>query len=52
MPQDIILSTRDLTKEFGGFIAVKGVNLEVARGTIHALIGYTETKLTWISASS
>ena len=36
---DIILSTRGLTKEFAGFTAVSGVDLEVRRGTIHALIG-------------
>ncbi len=36
---DIILETRDLTKEFRGFVAVKDVNLRVERGTIHALIG-------------
>ncbi len=35
----IILATEDLTKEFSGFVAVNGVNLQVARGTIHALIG-------------
>jgi branched-chain amino acid transport system ATP-binding protein len=34
-----ILETNDLTKEFAGFVAVSGVNLRVARGTIHALIG-------------
>jgi len=34
-----ILSTEDLTKEFAGFVAVRGVNLRVERGTIHALIG-------------
>jgi branched-chain amino acid transport system ATP-binding protein len=39
MADDIILQTRGLTKEFKGFIAVKGVDLEVRRGTIHALIG-------------
>ena len=38
MPE-IILETRDLTKEFRGFVAVKDVNLRVERGTIHALIG-------------
>src|SRR6202035_5107704 len=26
-------------KEFAGFVAVNGVNLQVERGTIHALIG-------------
>ena len=39
MSGDIILETEDLTKEFAGFVAVNGVNLRVARGTIHALIG-------------
>jgi branched-chain amino acid transport system ATP-binding protein len=34
-----ILETEDLTKDFAGFVAVNGVNLRVARGTIHALIG-------------
>ena len=34
-----ILETEDLTKEFAGFIAVRSVNLRVARGSIHALIG-------------
>jgi len=37
--EDIILETEDLTKEFRGFVAVKGVGLRVRRGTIHALIG-------------
>ena len=37
--EEIILETEDLTKEFAGFVAVNGVNLRVARGTIHALIG-------------
>src|SRR5690349_12574354 len=35
----VILETEDLTKEFRGFVAVKGVRLKVRRGTIHALIG-------------
>jgi len=39
MAPEIILETRHLTKEFRGFVAVKDVNLQVARGTIHALIG-------------
>ena len=39
MPDDIILQTRGLTKEFKGFVAVNGVDLAVRRGTIHALIG-------------
>jgi len=37
--EECILETEDLTKEFAGFVAVRGVNLRVARGTIHALIG-------------
>jgi len=39
MSGETILETRGLTKEFKGFVAVKGVALRVARGTIHALIG-------------
>jgi branched-chain amino acid transport system ATP-binding protein len=36
---DAILSTENLTKEFGGFVAVSNVNLVVKRGTVHVLIG-------------
>ncbi|RYF66870.1 MAG: ATP-binding cassette domain-containing protein, partial [Comamonadaceae bacterium] len=36
---DIILETRQLTKEFKGFTAVSKVDLNVVRGSIHALIG-------------
>jgi branched-chain amino acid transport system ATP-binding protein len=36
---DYILETRNLVKEFKGFVAVNGVNLKVKRGAIHALIG-------------
>jgi branched-chain amino acid transport system ATP-binding protein len=36
---DVILETRNLTKEFKGFTAVSAVNLQVERGHIHALIG-------------
>ncbi len=39
MSQDLILETRHLVKEFKGFTAVDDVNLQVRRGTIHALIG-------------
>jgi branched-chain amino acid transport system ATP-binding protein len=39
MSQEFILETRDLIKEFKGFVAVNGVNLQVKRGQIHALIG-------------
>ena len=39
MADEIILQTRGLTKEFKGFVAVNRVDLDVRRGTIHALIG-------------
>src|ERR1700694_4152854 len=36
---DVILETEDLTMEFVGFVAVAGVSLRIARGTVHGLIG-------------
>lgn len=39
MAEDHVIETRGLTKSFKGFTAVRGVNLRVRRGTIHALIG-------------
>ena len=39
MSSDIILQTQGLTKEFLGFAAVSGVDLQIRRGSIHALIG-------------
>jgi branched-chain amino acid transport system ATP-binding protein len=39
VPGDTVLETEDLTKDFAGFVAVRGVNLRVARGSIHAMIG-------------
>jgi branched-chain amino acid transport system ATP-binding protein len=39
MSSEYILETRDLVKEFKGFVAVNGVSLKVRRGQIHALIG-------------
>ncbi|HZZ91870.1 MAG TPA: ABC transporter ATP-binding protein [Usitatibacter sp.] len=39
MNGDTILETRELTKEFKGFVAVDHVSLKVRRGAIHALIG-------------
>ena len=39
MSGDVILETRGLAKEFKGFVAVDGVDLQVRRGDIHALIG-------------
>ncbi|HEX4384880.1 MAG TPA: ABC transporter ATP-binding protein [Myxococcales bacterium] len=38
MPETL-LETRGLCKQFRGFYAVKGVDLKIERGTIHALIG-------------
>ena len=39
MADDVLLETRNLSKEFAGFLAVNGVSLRVKRGSIHALIG-------------
>ncbi len=39
MGGDVILETHGLTKEFAGFVAVKNVDLQVRRGSVHALIG-------------
>src|SRR5471030_1448061 len=39
MSDDYILETKNLVKEFKGFVAVNDVSLRVKRGSIHALIG-------------
>lgn len=39
MSAQYVLETRSLTKDFNGFVAVKNVDLQVRRGTIHAIIG-------------
>ena len=39
MTDDWIIETKGLTKEFKGFVAVRGVDLRIRRGSIHALIG-------------
>lgn len=39
MSTDYILETRNLVKEFKGFVAVDDVSLRVKRGATHALIG-------------
>ncbi|MDH2426311.1 ABC transporter ATP-binding protein [Sphaerisporangium sp. TRM90804] len=36
---DAVLSARGLAKEFRGFRAVDGVDLDVAEGSVHALVG-------------
>ncbi|WP_342363259.1 ABC transporter ATP-binding protein [Terrarubrum flagellatum] len=38
-PGDFILQTKGLSKDFLGFSAVRNVDLNVRRGTVHALIG-------------
>ncbi|MDB5744509.1 MAG: amino acid/amide transporter ATP-binding protein 1, family, partial [Polaromonas sp.] len=35
MPEEFILETRGLTREFKGFVAVNNVELKVKRGHIH-----------------
>lgn len=39
MEADYILETKNLAKEFKGFLAVSDVNLRVRKGAIHGLIG-------------
>ncbi len=39
MNEEWILETRGLVKQFNEFVAVNGVSLRVARGSVHALIG-------------
>jgi len=39
MSEQFVLETRNLVKEFKGFVAVDNVNLQVRQGDIHALIG-------------
>ncbi|MFG6176646.1 ABC transporter ATP-binding protein [Halomonas sp. THAF12] len=39
MTQEFVLETRGLTKQFRGFTAVDGVDLQIREGHIHALIG-------------
>jgi len=38
-PGHTILSARGLSKEFRGFVAVSGIDLDIRAGTVHALIG-------------
>ncbi|QSP93315.1 ABC transporter ATP-binding protein [Marinobacter salinisoli] len=39
MSEQYVLETRNLVKEFKGFVAVDDVNLKIQKGHIHALIG-------------
>lgn len=36
---EIVLEARNLRKQFGGLVAVDGVNLSVERGMVHSIIG-------------
>lgn len=36
---DVILSVKDLTAEVDGIPILKGLNLEIKRGEIHAIMG-------------
>lgn len=36
---DVVLAARGVSKSFGGFMAVRDLNLEIRRGGVHALIG-------------
>ncbi len=37
--RDILLRGRDITRRWGGLVAVDQVSIELARGTVHAVIG-------------
>ncbi len=38
-PTDILLRGREITRRWGGLVALDKVSLELARGTVHAVIG-------------
>src|SRR4029079_7484998 len=39
VPDPPVVSVRHLAKRYGGVVAMADVNLDVQRGTIHALVG-------------
>src|SRR5437899_1722474 len=39
VPADVVLRMRGIEKRFGAIIALGGVDLDVRRGEVHALIG-------------
>jgi branched-chain amino acid transport system ATP-binding protein len=38
-PSEVLLRARDITRRWGGLVAVNGVSIELERGTVHAVIG-------------
>jgi branched-chain amino acid transport system ATP-binding protein len=38
-PTDVLLRGRDITRRWGGLVALNAVSLELERGTVHAVIG-------------
>jgi ABC-type sugar transport system ATPase subunit len=39
MPGDTLIEVHDLTKRYGGVVALAGMNLTVQSGTVHAVVG-------------
>ena len=39
MPDDVLLTASEVSRRFGGLLAVDRVSLVLARGSVHALIG-------------
>jgi branched-chain amino acid transport system ATP-binding protein len=39
MPGEVLLRGRDITRRWGGVVAVNAVSIELARGEVHAVIG-------------
>jgi branched-chain amino acid transport system ATP-binding protein len=38
-PSEVLLRGREITRRWGGLVALNGVSLDIARGTVHAVIG-------------
>lgn len=39
LPGDVLLRGRNITRRWGGLVALNAVNVELARGSVHAVIG-------------
>jgi branched-chain amino acid transport system ATP-binding protein len=39
LPKDVLLRGRSITRRWGGLVAVDRVNIEISRGSVHAVIG-------------